>query len=115
MRWAAFALLIGHGWVHGVMWALPYSEEAMADLPMDPSRSWLVGEQRAFALGLALVTAAAFVAAAVAYIAGAGWWPPAAISASALSIVLMTLFYSPWWFVGFAIDAVVLVAAFRSF
>jgi hypothetical protein len=106
--------LVGHGIVHGVMWALPYSAEARADLPMDPSHSWLLGDLRAPGLALALVTTGAFVVTAGAYLADAGWWPGAAIVAVALSVLLLGLFFSPWWLIGLAIDAAILVAAWRS-
>jgi hypothetical protein len=114
MRVLASAFLIGHGLVHGIMWALTHSEEALADLPMDPSHSWLLGDVRACSLGFALVTTVAFVVAAASFLADAGWWPWAAIVASALSVVLLGLFFIPWWGFGFAIDAAILFAAWRA-
>ena len=114
MRVLVSLLLVGHGIVHGEMWALPYSAEARADLPMDPSHSWLLGDLRAPGLILALATTASFLVAAGAYLADAGWWPVAAITATALSLLLLGLFFSPWWLVGFAIDAAILVAARRA-
>lgn len=49
------ALFVGHGLVHGTMFALPYSAQAAADLPFNPSRSWLIGETRALGFVFALV------------------------------------------------------------
>ena len=114
MRILATLFLIGHGLVHGIMWALPYSDEALADLPMNPSRSWLFGDVREAALAFALVVTAAFLVAAGAVIADAGWWPWAGIVAAALSVLLLTLFLSPWWAIGLAIDAAVIVVAWRA-
>ena len=114
MRVLAFAFLVGHGLVHGVMWALPYSEQALADLPMDPGHSWVFGDARAVGLGLALATTLVFVVAAFAMLAGAPWWPPFAIASAGLSMALLTLFFSPWWLVGFAIDIAVIAVAARS-
>ncbi|NIU76705.1 MAG: hypothetical protein GWN71_25015, partial [Gammaproteobacteria bacterium] len=48
------ALFIGHGLVHGIMFALPYSAQALEDLPFNPSRSWLVGEAKGLGLGTAV-------------------------------------------------------------
>jgi hypothetical protein len=114
MRALIALFLVGHGVVHGVMWALPYSAEARADLPMDPAHSWLLGDLRGPALAVALLITAAFVVAAGAYLAGAGWWPGAAITAAALSLLFLGLFFSPWWLVGMGIDAAILFAAWRS-
>jgi nicotinamide riboside transporter PnuC len=114
MRILSAAFLVGHGLVHGVMWALPYSEEALADLPMDPGHSWILGDARAVGLGLALATTIVFVTATVAMLADAPWWPPFTIAAAGLSAVLLTLFFSTWWLIGFAIDIAVVVVAARS-
>jgi hypothetical protein len=64
MRVVVSLFLAAHGIVHAVMWALPDSAQARADLPMDPSRSWLLGDLRGPGLALALLTTAAFVVAA---------------------------------------------------
>jgi hypothetical protein len=114
MRFLAAAILAGHAIVHGVMWALPYSEAARSDLPMDPSHSWLIGDARGLGLGLALAATAAFLVVAGAVLADASWWAPAAIVASALSGLLLGLFFSPWWLVGAAIDAAIVAVAWRS-
>ena len=34
---------ICHGLVHGIMFALPYSAQARADMTFNPSDSWLIG------------------------------------------------------------------------
>ncbi len=40
------AFLVGHGLVHGTMFSLPYSAQARAGLPFNPSHSWLLGTTR---------------------------------------------------------------------
>lgn len=114
MRGLFAVLLFAHGWVHGVMWALPYSDEALADLPMNPAHSWLLGDSRELPLGLGLATAAAFMVAGVAYLADAGWWPAAATTAAALSTALLSLYFSPWWALGYVINVFVALAAWRA-
>lgn len=114
MRLLAALFLAAHGLVHGIMWALSFSEEARADLPMDPSHSWLVGGVRSAALAFAVVVTLAFIVASAAVLAGARWWPWAAIVASALSALLLAVFFSSWWTIGFAIDAAVVVFAGRT-
>jgi hypothetical protein len=108
------SFLVGHGLVHAVMWALPYREEAMADLPMDPAHSWLLGDMRAAGFALALVTATAFLVAAGSYAFDAAWWPGALLVGAALSVALLGLFFSRWWVIGLMIDAVLIVVALRS-
>lgn len=114
MRILFSALLIGHGWVHGVMWALPYSAEALADLPMDPAHSWLIGDTRGFSLGLAVTAAGAFIVAGIAHVPAAGWWPYPALVATGLSLTLLSLYFSPWWMLGYLIDVLVILVAGRA-
>lgn len=114
MRILAFVFLVGHGPVHAVMWALPYSEQARADLPMDPGNSWILGDARAVGLGIALAATAALVVAAFAVLADASWWPSFTIAAAGTSLALLALFFSPWWLVGFAIDAAIISIAALS-
>ncbi len=105
------ALFIGHGLVHGIMFALPYSAQALEDLPFNPSRSWLVGEAKGLGLGTAVVVTAAFLVAGGAYLADAAWWPHVTLLAAGLSIVLLVFFFSRWWLAGLAISAVLGAAA----
>lgn len=114
MRLLFAALLFGHGWAQGVVWALPYSTEALSDLPMNPAHSWLFGDSRELGLGLALAAALAFMVAAVAFLAGAGWWPQATLAAAALSTLLLTVFFSPWWVLGYLINALAAYVAWRE-
>jgi hypothetical protein len=114
MRWLLGIILVAHGWVHGVMWALPFSREAAAGLPMDPAHSWLLGDSRSLAFGLSLAAVVGLIVAGIARFADAGWWPGAAIAGSALSALVLGLYFSPWWLFGLAIDAAVIFVAARS-
>lgn len=75
IRFLIAALFVGHGLVHGIMFSLPFSTQASADLPYNPSHSWLIGDTRSFGLGFALVVTVAFIVAGAAYFWHAGWWP----------------------------------------
>lgn len=108
------ALFVGHGLVHGIMFALPYSAQAIADLPFNPSRSWLFGETRTLGLVSALVVTLAFVVAGAAYLGRAGWWPQLTIVAAVLSVALLVTYFSKWWVVGFAINIGLAVFAWRN-
>jgi hypothetical protein len=93
MRFLVAVLFVGHGLVHGIMFSLPFRAPASADLPFDPSHSWLVGDRRSFGFGFALTVALAFGVAGGAYLAQAGWWPTATIVASALSFALLLVYW----------------------
>lgn len=111
VRFLIAALFIGHGLVHGIMFALPYSAQARADLPFNPGRSWLIGEARGLGLGLAVVVTAAFLVAGGGYLSNAAWWPEVTLIAAALSIALLLLYFSRWWIAGLAISVVLTAAA----
>ena len=107
------AFLVGHGLVHGIMFSLPYSTQAAADLPFNPSHSWLLGTTRSFAFVVALVVTVAFAIAAAGYVAAGGWWPVATIGAAGLSLVLLALYLSKWWAVGLLLSIALAIAAWR--
>ncbi len=104
MRWLFFAFVLGHAGVHAVMWTLPFTD-AVDDMPFDPAHSWWLGDQRVAAVLLAGVIAAVYVVAGAAWLGDASWWPTAMIGASALSLLLMVLFFAPWWLVGIALSS----------
>jgi nicotinamide riboside transporter PnuC len=110
MRTALTLLVIGHGAVHAIMWTLPFTP-AVEDMPFDPAGSWLLGDGRMVALVLAGLTTAAFVVAAFAFAASAGWWPIAMLFAVACSMVLLALFFTPLWVIGILINIVLAVYA----
>lgn len=113
MRFLIAAFFVGHGLVHGIMFGLPFSAQASADLPYNPSHSWLIGDTRSLGFGIALVVTVAFVVAAAAYVAGASWWPGATMAAAALSLVLLALYFTRWWTVGILISVALAAAAWR--
>ena len=106
--------LAAHGAVHGIMFGLPLVPAARADMPFDPSDSWLLGETRTAAFVFALGVTGAFVAAGLARLWGAGWWPAAVIAASLLSLVLLTLYASKWFILGYPIDVALLYLAWTA-
>lgn len=108
------ALLVGHGLVHAIMFALPYSAQAAADLPFNPSHSWLIGETRAFGFVSALVVTLGFIASGVGYLSRADWWPYITVVAALLSLALLVLYFSRWWLVGHAINIALIVFAWRA-
>lgn len=107
-------LFVGHGLVHGIMFALPYSAKAIEDLPFNPSRSWLFGETKTLAFASALVVTLAFTVAGAGYLWRAGWWPELTIVAVVLSLALLSTYFSKWWIAGYAINIAFAVAAWQA-
>lgn len=114
MRFLIAAFFVAHGLVHAIMFGLTYSSQARADLPFNPSRSWLIGEVRTFGFASAIAVTVAFVIAAGGYLARADWSPTAALVAAAMSVVLLLLFFSRWWLIGIVISLAVAIFAWRS-
>ena len=111
IRFLIAALFVGHGLVHGIMFSLPFSAQASADMPFKPSHSWLIGETRVFGLAFALAVTAAFILAGAAYFGHARWWPGATQVAAGLSVLLLALYLSRWWTVGILISLALGAAA----
>lgn len=107
-------LFVGHGLVHGIMFALPYSAKAIEDLPFNPSRSWLFGETKTLAFASALVVTLAFTVAGAGYLWRAGWWPELTIVAVVLSLALLSTYFSTWWIAGFAINIAFAIFAWQN-
>lgn len=106
------AFLFGHAAVHAVMWTLPFTD-ATTDMPFDPSRSWLLGTSRTLAVVVAGLATVGFVVAPVGYLVGAGWWPAVMFLAAVVSLLLMILYFTPWWSVGIVLSAGVAVYAWQ--
>ena len=102
--------VIAHGLVHLAVWGPAPS----GDAPMETARSWLFGDVRPLAVGLAVAAAVLLAAGGIAVLAGAGWWPWLVVVGSAVSVLLMALTFTPWWIFGLAIDAALLVWAVRT-
>ena len=110
LRWLAGLFLVAHGVLHVAIWLSPPPKNA----PFDAHRSPMFGDVRVAATALGLAAGLAFVVSGVGYLAGQAWWPALALGASAASIVLMLLTFTPWWLIALAIDAAVAVLAWRA-
>jgi hypothetical protein len=64
------AFIVAHGLVTALIWVMP----ATADAPFRANHSWLVGDARPLAVGMALVAAAGFLLAGVGVITEQAWW-----------------------------------------
>jgi hypothetical protein len=105
--------LLGHAVVHAVMWTLPFTS-ATSDMPFDPGHSWLVGDQRKTAVVFAGLVTMSYVAAGAGWLGQAAWWPAAMLGASTLSLLLMVIFFTPWWLVGIAISGALAVYGWHA-
>lgn len=114
VRFLIAALFVGHGPVHGIMFRLLYVPEARADLPFNPSHSWLIGDTRAFGFAFAIVVTVTFAIAGVGYLARAGWWEDATIAAAVLSLALLAVYPSRWFIVGYPISIALTLIAWRA-
>lgn len=113
MRALFFVFMLGHAAVHAVMWTLPFTD-ATSDMPFDPAHSWLLGEQRTAAVALAALVSVAYIVAGVGWLATASWWPATMLGASALSLLLMAAFFTPWWLIGIAISGALAVYGLQA-
>ena len=101
------AFLIAHGLVHLAIWLMPKPKNQ--EVPFDPSHSWLIGDQRAVAVTIAVVAAAFLVAAGLGLWAEAGWWRGAAVIGLAVSFGLMVLYFTPWYLFVEGVNAALIV------
>jgi uncharacterized membrane protein YphA (DoxX/SURF4 family) len=97
---------IAHGLVHVAIWAPRYDPKKAA---FDPSRSWLLGEQRPLARVLAFAAAAVLVVAGIALLAQSGWWRPTAVVGLGVSTVLLLVYFTPWYLFILAVNAALIV------
>ncbi|HSD48817.1 MAG TPA: hypothetical protein VLE71_03200 [Actinomycetota bacterium] len=107
--------LVAHGLVH-LLYMVPRREDDPS-YPFVPEDRWFA---RALGLGpsaakavagtLAAACAIAFVISAVALLASADLWEPAAVVGAAISLVLMLLFFHRWLLIGIAIDVMILAS-----
>jgi hypothetical protein len=117
MGWhtAVGVFLVLHGLVHPGIYGPPPGP----DSPWETSRSWLLAGlslsgRRALAIAWATLTAGIYLLAGIALLAAAGWWAPAAIAASVISLALLISYFHPWLSFGVAIDAAIIWAALAS-
>ena len=109
--------IVAHGAVHGIMFGLPLlpsAEEDMAQRSFHPATSWLFGETPLVGFVWGLGVTIAFVVAGGAVLARAGWWPSIVLAAVGCSLVLLLLYASTYWTVGYAINIALAVWAWRA-
>jgi hypothetical protein len=118
-NWLLAAFLLGHGWVH-VMYLMPRTGPQAAtaggpEWPFTLERSWLLSglglgsALRTVGAALVAVTLIGYVLASLASIplvVPAAAWAALTLTATAASLLLMALFFSPTLLIGFGIDAV---------
>ena len=104
------ASIVAHGLVTALIWISP----AKADAPFQAAHSWLVGDARPLAAGVALGAAAGFVLTGIGFITQQAWWAFTGIGAGAVALLLMTLFFNPWLLAGIAISAGILSAGIHT-
>lgn len=120
--WLLALLLFAHGWVH-VVFLFPQPDPATATsdglaYPFDMDRSWLIGGAGLEAglvrtvgiVVMAVVSIASLLAAlaTVGLLVPVGWWGPLVVTSALSSMLLLTLFFSPLFLIGYAIDLALL-------
>jgi hypothetical protein len=111
------AFLIVHGLLHPGVWTAPREQPGGAPAPFTPGHSWLLSSAgvsadlaAAAALALAWYTAVVYMVAGAGVLAGAGWWPTAALVAASSGLVLKAVWFDPWLGVGVLLDLSVVTA-----
>ena len=119
--WLLALLLFAHGSVH-LVFLFPQPEPATETAgglayPFDMGRSWLIGAGLEVALVRTVGTvlmAAVFILSVLAALATVGllvpasWWAPLVVASALGSMLLLTLFFSPLFLLGYAIDLALL-------
>ena len=106
LRVLLIGFLIAHGLVHVAIWAPTYDPETS---PLDPSRSWLIGDRRALAQVLAFSAAAILVVSGIALWADGGWWRPTAVVGLSISTALLLLYFDRWYLLILAVNIALIV------
>lgn len=103
------AFLLVHGLIHLGIWMMPKPADPQKS-PFDPWRSWVAGDRRVLAQVLAAVAAVLFLGAGAGLIGHADWWRTLTVAASAISLLLMALYFHPWLSLGVGINAGLIAA-----
>jgi hypothetical protein len=106
LRLVLIGFLIAHGLVHVALWTPKYDPETA---PFDPSRSWLLGDQRSLARLLAFVAAALLVVAGVGLAVHGEWWRPTAVIGMSVSSALLLFYFNVWYLFILAVNAALIV------
>ncbi len=99
--------LIAHGLVHLAIWLQQPSDDA----PFDPRRSWWPGASERLIRALAVIACALFVPAGALVLAGAGLGAALAVAGAAVSLLLVTLTFHPWFAGAVVVDIAIAVIA----
>ena len=94
-RLGLVGFLIVYGVVHAGIWAP--SRPAGQRRPFDPSESWLLGSEESLAAGFATVAGVLLVAGGTFLWAQVPWWRTIAAMGLMVSVVLMGLFFNPYF------------------
>lgn len=120
--WLLALLLFAHGWVH-LVFLFPQPDPAAVaarghPYPFDMDRSWLIRTVGVDARPVRIVgvgvMAAVFIAsvlaalATVALLVPTEWWAGLVVASAVLSMLLLTMFFSPSFLLGYAIDLALL-------
>ena len=105
--------LIAHGLIHLLYVTPPPKDDP--SYPFVPETRWFAraaglepGPAKGVARALAIACVALFVIAGIGLLANADLWKAAAVGGSAVSLVLMLLFFHPWLVLGIAIDVAII-------
>lgn len=108
-------LVLAHGMVTIAMWGPKYSVVPEGQVqPPDPAHSWLLGDVRLLSLFFGVAVGLSLVGAGIGFVTDQSWWPEATLASAGASLVLFTLFFTPWWLAGIVISGGLIVAALRA-
>lgn len=109
-RFILGGFVVAHGLLTVTLWAMPAKEGE----PFRVTHSWLLGDARSLALGLALLAGACFVVAGGGFLGHQSWWGAFGIAGGAMGLLLMALYFNPWLLAGIGISAGVLYAGVQA-
>lgn len=105
-RFMFIAFLVAHGAVHLAIW----TPSPSGDAPFDPTKSWLLGNQRAIAVVVAVIVGLILIGAGLGLWARSDWRRQLAVAGLIGSLALMIVFFNPWYSLIQTINAALIVA-----